>query len=194
MDCSAGTRRKLLSETEIAGRYLNDVSFRHAVIHRSRETKNLRRTEGVRIGQSRRRSNVDRRDSKSSDLRITRRIHEIGDVRRGKSRAPFGKWLLANQSHGPSAENPPQERHRNRASAVIGTQDVAKTTYHDPPPGERGAGRQRRTSSTMLPSGPTSCTISGIWPTAWVEHDRHGSNARIPASIRFSTPSSTFPS
>ena len=39
------------------------------------------------------------------------------------------------------------------------------------------------------PSGATSCTCIGIWPTAWVEQLRQGSYSRMPCSMRLRMPS-----
>jgi hypothetical protein len=38
-----------------------------------------------------------------------------------------------------------------------------------------GPARHLRASARTSPSGPINCTTSGICPTAWVEHERHGS-------------------
>ena len=47
----------------------------------------------------------------------------------------------------------------------------------------------RAISPRRVPSGASHSTTSGIWPSACVEQERHGSKQRMAASIRFSMPS-----
>ena len=68
------------------------------------------------------------------------------------------------------------------AHAVVPAQGVA-------PADQQVASHWRQRSLSTAPAGSSSCTCNGIWPAAWVEHDRQGSKQRMPASTRLSRPS-----
>ena len=65
------------------------------------------------------------------------------------------------------------------ADPVVGAQRVAVADDED-------VAGHRISSSRTAPSGPMSWRWRAISPSAWVEHDRHGSKQRMTASTRLS--------
>ena len=93
--------------------------------------------------------------------------------------------LILGQQFHPGRRHLFDARPQLRAECIITTGIIADREHH-----QRGDSAQSRTTrSNTSPSAATSSTTSGIWPSAWVAHDRQGSKARIATSMWLSRPS-----
>lgn len=89
---------------------------------------------------------------------------------------------LQHLDHRTMHTHPLDQSHAERIVTAGGIAD-AKNEYR----ARLAQSRTRR--SSVAPSADSSSSTSGIWPSAWVAHDRHGSNARIATSMWLSKPS-----
>ena len=101
----------------------------------------------------------------------TLRVHEDGEPRLAQLHGELRQELVRGQHVGAGQPRIGRDRFGDApAHGVVAPQRVAVADDED-----TGAGRHRTSSSSTARSGPRSWTRSGISPSAWVEHDRHGS-------------------
>ena len=162
--------RQVFAEIQAIDWHLEHVGARRPTVQRMGQTQDVFDTQVVA-----RRPIVERRKP-AQPWSITgyyRGVDEERHIGRGQWHRPLGNRLMRREYGdlvSPALGDPVRD---TPAGSVIAAQRIAEPGDDD---ARDHAGRAGRTnSSSSAPSAPNSCTRMGIWPTACVEHDRHGS-------------------